>query len=126
MANEISVSTTVQCTPTGGGALPTAAVTKTADMAGDDISHLTQTLTATTWEVVNCGDINTASGYGVRVESREAKGGDYVEFAYDDGGTKRIYQQLPSALQTVIYPTAPLYARAHTTDHRVVVSAFEL
>lgn len=125
MADEISISATITCV-NGGSSLPTAAVTKKLDQAGNDQASLTQTLTATTWEVINCGDIDTASGYGVCVESLEAKGGDYVEFAYDDSGTKRIGQAMPSAGWTMVWPTAPLYARAHTTDHHVRIKAFEL
>lgn len=122
MANEISLS--IGLSASKGGGTMTLSFSATQDMAGSDMTQVTQELT-TTPELADLGDVATPAAY-VFVRNLETETND-VHLSLNSDGSNKFATIKPG--KAMVFPPATgqnVYLSASSTTARVMLGAIEL
>lgn len=119
MANEIY--TNLQLTVRKNGATISATAAGNQDMAGDDMTQITQVI-GTTAETIGFGDITGAPAQ-VLIQNLDAT--NFVEIGGDSGLTVFKLKILPGKAVSISPASGTMYAKADTAAVRILIVAAE-
>lgn len=125
--NGLTIQASISATPTGTAGIASGTLTKTLDIAGDDVDTHTQVIASAAWAADAGHTLSIAAAIATlgALCIKNLDSANYVEVSLNSTGTQIFCQIKAGTMMLLPLAATPLYLKANTADVRIQVWAVE-